>query len=140
MVLLMKNWILPHEHSYGYGGGESYMKTVFNVTENHSQYAEITRTGIVIQSTFEPYSCFLLPSQGKDVLFTNYQGEWRQLDEDFKKHLVILIEDVLRPSNLVIKKIDGNELIAQEFSLIVKNYFELMDKNPQNSIVDSVDS
>lgn len=126
----MRNWILPHEHSYGYGGGDRYMLKEFSVDKSHSQYAEITHTRDIIQSTFEPNSCFLLPSQGKDVLFTNYQGQWRQLDEDFKKHLVIFIEDVLRPSNLVTKKIDGKELTAQEFLQVVKNYFELMETHP----------
>ena len=128
----MRNWKKPHIYKYGFGGGSEFIHKEFNVDPNHPKYRELTKTRQVIATAFHPTDCFLLPPQGKSVQFISYEGQWRHLDPDLKRELVIFIENVLNPSNLVTKKINGKELNTIEFLQVVKEYAKKMDKDNEN--------
>lgn len=123
------NWNKPHEFKFGFDGGSEYIEKTFHVDSKHSKHAELVRTANIVSSSFDPTKCFLIPSQGKGVQFKSYEGQWSLLDEEMKKMLVIFIENVLNPSNLVTKKINGKELSATEFLQVVKKYAMMMDTN-----------
>jgi hypothetical protein len=54
-----------------------------------------------------------------------YDGNWAEMDEDFRIELKSLIEGMLSDENLVIKKVDGVEVSAMEYSTHVESFFDL---------------
>ena len=62
-----------------------------------------------------------------------YNGNWGEMDEDFKDELFSLIEHLLKPERLVLKKINGKDLKGSEFLAYVLQYFKLFqsDKLPK---------
>lgn len=62
-----------------------------------------------------------------------YDGNWSEMDEDFRVELFNLIEHLLKPERLVIKKINENNLKGSEYLEFVLQYFKLFqsDKLPQ---------
>lgn len=129
MIFLMNNWDKPHEQKFGFDGGSEYIQKRFFVDSKDPRYEELTRTHFLVSSSFEPTICFLLPRQGNGVNFKYYEGQWSLLDEEMKNELVTFIENVLSPSNLMTKKINGKELSAAEFLQVVKDYSMKMDNS-----------
>ena len=67
-----------------------------------------------------------MPHPGKTVASSSrYDGRWSEIDEDFIEQLKALIIDLFAPRNLLVKKINGEPLPAEEFPEYVKNYVEL---------------
>lgn len=64
---------------------------------------------------------------------TNYNGNWDEMIDDFRSQLIQLIENVLKPEKLVVKKFAGNDLKGQEFHQYIEDYFNLFqsDNLPQ---------
>ena len=62
-----------------------------------------------------------------------YDGNWGDMDEDFKIELFNLIEYLLKPDKLILKKINGKDLQGSEFLEYILHYFKLFqsDKLPQ---------
>jgi len=62
-----------------------------------------------------------------------YDGNWDGMDEDFRIELFNLIDYLLKPERLVLKKINGKDLKGTEYLEYVLQYFKLFqsDKLPQ---------
>lgn len=103
-----------------------------------------------IDSSFEDISCALLPFPGKKIAGTGKarngiveapsNGCWKDMDEDFMEELKILIERLLNPDKLVLKKIDGKELDGANLKGFIETYLKLFqsdDLPPAQSIYES---
>jgi len=69
-----------------------------------------------------------------------FDGNWGAMDEDFKEELVKLIEELLRPEKLIVKKINGTQLNGNEFLEYVNQYFKLFQSDelpPPQTIYES---
>ncbi len=92
-----------------------------------------------IKNSFDSLRCALLPYPGKKVddgrYKDSYNGNWKDMDEDFREELVNLIENLFSPSNLIVKKINGVEITAGKFKNFIKSYVELFqsEKLPEVS-------
>ena len=58
-----------------------------------------------------------------------YDGNWGDMDEDFKIELFNLIEYLLKPDKLILKKINGKDLTSSEFLAYIDQYFKLFQSN-----------
>jgi len=58
-----------------------------------------------------------------------FYGNWGAMDEDFKEELVKLIEELLKPEKLIVKKINGTQLNGTEFLEYVNQYFKLFQSD-----------
>ena len=112
---------------FGFTGGHSYLTKNLKIDEN--QHESLTSVRQHIFSSFEDISCCLLPFPGKAVSRANYDGSWSKMDEDFKDELKILIETLLHPNELVIKKINNLELTATELRSYIEVYFQEFQSN-----------
>ncbi|KAL7014856.1 hypothetical protein ACKWTF_016156 [Chironomus riparius] len=54
-----------------------------------------------------------------------YDGNWGEMDEEFVKELAILIDHLLKPERLVLKKVNQNKLQAAEYFGYLDEYFHL---------------
>lgn len=70
----------------------------------------------------------LTVSQGK-----NYNGNLREIDGDFIKYVKILIPSILAPERLIVKKINGQKIRAQDLVQYLQTYVNIFhsDELPQ---------
>ncbi|CAG9812153.1 unnamed protein product [Chironomus riparius] len=139
LMFLIRDWAHADENEYGIQGGDEYLKQFLNTRSDQNKELKSVRE--FIHSSFDKIGCSLLPYPG-DSVFGNkkksknankYNGNWGEMDEDFKDELFSLIEYLLKPERLVLKKINGKDLKGSEFLKYVLQYFKLFqsDKLPK---------
>ena len=127
LLFLIRDWSYPDDNPYGFKGGKSYLKKSLKIEKNQHESLKSVRKYIF--SSFEDMSCCLLPSPGKFVTRANYDGSWSNMDEEFKDELKILIESLLHPKNLVIKKINNHEYSAVDLKNFIEGYLREFQSN-----------
>jgi atlastin len=128
LLFLIRDWNNPDEYEFGTGGGEQYLKEVLKIKAN--QKPELKSLRQFLSSSFDQLYCCLLPYPGKHVARTkDYDGRWKLMDEEFKDELVITIEKLLGPDNLVLKKINGKDLKGLELKEYIESYFKLFQSD-----------
>ena len=127
LLFLIRDWTYPDDEPYGFAGGNSYLSNNLKIEENQHESLKSVREYIF--SSFEHISCCLLPFPGKAVTRSNYDGSWSKMDGDFKDELKILIETLLHPDVLVIKKINNHELTAADLRSYIDVYFRVFQSN-----------
>ena len=127
LLFLIRDWNYPDDEPYGFAGGNSYLKKNLKIVDN--QHESLSSVREYIYSSFEDISCCLLPPPGKLVTRANYDGSWSKMDENFKDELKTLIETLLDPKKLVIKKINNHELSATEMKNFIDVYFKVFQSN-----------
>lgn len=126
-MFLIRDWPSPFESEYGSEGGQNYINEVLEISSSASNApAEITSLREYIYSSFDRIESFLLPHPGKAVVTNkNYDGRWADMDEDFKEHLKNLVEHILSPMNLIVKKINGRPVKVNDFKKYVCSFVNL---------------
>lgn len=109
------------DFDFGFAGGESYCESFFETTSK--PFSSILNL-INMKSSFDKFSCFLLPYPGRNVTRKNFKGQWSVLHPDFIEQLKTLIESLLSPEKLAKKSILGKELTATEFRNLFVKYTE----------------
>ncbi|XP_072239655.1 atlastin-2-like [Leuresthes tenuis] len=124
LMFLIRDWSYPYEHPYGLDGGQSFLKKRLQVKQN--QHEELQNVRKHIHSCFSNISCFLLPHPGLKVATNpHFDGRLRDIDEEFKKELVNLIQALLSPENLVEKEIGGVKLTCRDLLHYFKAYMKI---------------
>ena len=125
LMFLIRDWSNPDEFAYGLSDGSAYLDEVLAVDGIPE---ETGRTKNYIESSFD-LSCFLLPHPGKGVTNSkDYNGQWSQMDEEFKEHLHVLAETLLAPENLVLKKFNNQKMTCKELFSSILDFVELYKK------------
>ena len=119
LLFLIRDWCDPSLHPFGFKGGNSYIMELLTIQKN--QHTTLKSFREFIFSSFDEKSCCLFPEPGKTIRVSSINdGSWSKMEKDFIKELKFLIETILLPNKLVIKKLDNRETVAAE----LKNYFE----------------
>lgn len=122
----MRDWDYLDEFPAGAKGGESYLRDLLEV-KNH-QIPSLRSVREYVHQSFNKISCYLLPEPGKIVRRnSSYNGEWSKMNEDFRNALNETIIDILKPSELIPKKINGNVLKASELRDFMEIYFKAIE-------------
>lgn len=109
-------------------GGAAYLSQVLKIQPK--QKPELKTVREFISSSFDDVNCFLLPYPGKIVARTqNYNGCWSDMDEEFKTGLESIIENLLKPENLVLKKINNKALYGFEMKEYIDSFFQLFQSD-----------
>lgn len=128
LLFLIRDWNNPDEFEFGTEGGEHYLKEVLKVKSD--QKPELKSVRQFISSSFEQINCCLLPYPGKFVARTkNYDGQWAKMDEEFKEELQKIIEHLLQPQNVILKKINSKDLKGSEMKEYIDSYFQLFQSD-----------
>lgn len=90
-----------------------------------------------IHESFDYVDGFLLPHPGSKVTKNGYNGNHGDMDDTFRTYLIVLIEELLKPENLVKKRILGQEVDGLEYGQFVKTYFEKF-QSPDTPLVGSI--
>ena len=106
---LLRNWSNIEQFPFGLNdGNEIIMKS----TENTN-----------IMSSFENIDSFLVPFPGTVIRLKKSTGCWSEMDVEFKKQLNLLIEHILAPNRLVIKKVSGIQMTGSKLNENIKTHF-----------------
>ncbi|XP_070505453.1 atlastin-like [Chironomus tepperi] len=128
LMFLIRDWNNDQEYEFGRIGGMRYLHE--EVLDINSQNVELFSVRESITDSFEQFACCLLPHPGKEVASNkNYDGRWSEMDEEFKDELQKLIECLLLPDNLVVKKINSMEINVEEMKEYLQNYLKLFQSN-----------
>lgn len=134
LLFLIRDWGNPDEYEFGTEGGERYLKEVLKVKSE--QKPELKSVRQFISASFDELNCSLMPYPGKHVARKkDYDGRWKLMDEEFKDELVIIIEKLLKPEKLVLKKINGKDLKAFELKEFIESYFKLFQSDTSSSSI-----
>ncbi|KAG5679472.1 hypothetical protein PVAND_009037 [Polypedilum vanderplanki] len=125
LIFLIRDWPHVTEFEFGIEGGENYMKKF--LATNERQNNKIKKVRENIKSTFNKLSCALLPYPGPCVAGTRgfYNGCWKEMELEFKEVLQNVIEYLLSPDRVVIKKVNGLVVNGTQFYDLIVNFFEL---------------
>lgn len=128
LLFLIRDWGNPDEFEFGTDGGEHYLKEVLKIKSE--QKAELKSVRQFIMSSFEQVNCCLMPYPGKHVARKkDYDGQWKLMDEEFRDELIVIIEKLLGPDNLVLKKINSKDLKGFEMKEYIESYFTLFQSD-----------
>lgn len=128
LLFLIRDWNNPDEYEFGTEGGEHYLKEVLKIKSE--QKPELKSVRQFILSSFEQVSCCLMPYPGSHVARKkNYDGQWKLMDEEFREELIVIIEKLLGPDNLILKKINSKDLKGFEIKEYIESYFKLFQSD-----------
>lgn len=123
LVFLVRDWQNPDDYEFGEIGGTKYLNHVLKLKENKN--VELNSVREFISKSCDHLGCHLLPHPGKSVAGRKgYDGQWALMDEDFRLELFDSIESLLNPDNLVVKKVCGRQISAENFFVHLRTYFK----------------
>jgi len=124
LEFLIRDWSYPYEYDYG-DGNEFLMK---RLTVDQDQHDELKRSREHILTCFEKLSCFLMPHPGK-IVATNpkFKGHLKDIDDEFKEYLSILVPRLLAPKNLLVKCINGSDVTCRGLVEYFKAYIKIFE-------------
>lgn len=123
-LFLVRDWQNVDDYEFGLNGGQAYLNEVLKTT--HDQNDSLRTVRDHIRESFDKLLCCLMPYPGKKVATSSdYDGKWSSMDEDFLQELKNLVENLFKPQNLVVKKIEGIDVKAHELFEYIKSYVNL---------------
>lgn len=135
ILFLMRDWVNPQDHPYGYGGGREYIHEILQKRKDQSP--SLTQVRDYIRMSFETIDCFLMPHPGQAVTEKGFNGSFVLMSPKFKENLETLIEELLKPANLVKKRILGQLVEGKEFGEYIKTFFEKF-QSPETPQITSI--
>lgn len=132
LLFLVRDWQNPDDFNYGSVGGLEYLSDYFGNPGNEEQEQKSIRDHI--SSCYTSIGCFLMPFPGNKVSTNrNFDGNLKDVDNDFKNLLRSLVPELLAPENLVVKKVGGRCLTCADFLEYVEQYVDIFrgDKLPE---------
>ncbi|KAL7041873.1 hypothetical protein ACKWTF_000935 [Chironomus riparius] len=129
LTFLIRDWENDKDFAFGIDGGKQYFEEeVLKIKP--SQKEELISVRESIRSSFETIECCLLPHPGKHVSrIKEYDGRWSSMDEEFKEELEKIIELLLLPKNMVLKKVNGQELTGMELKDYIMQFFKIFQSD-----------
>ena len=129
LTFLIRDWENDEEFEFGMDGGKRYFEEeVLKIKKNQKPELQSVRESI--KNSFEKIECCLLPHPGKTVARRkDYNGKWSEMDEDFKIELKKIIESLLLPENMILKKINSQEVTGKELKNHINQYFTIFQSS-----------
>lgn len=126
LTFVVRDWPFAYEHDFGWKGGQQVVDN--RLEKTNKQTEDMKQLRDQIRSSFTDVHGFLMPYPGDSVANgQNYNGNLREIVPKFKEILKELIPKVLSPSNLIIKKINGQQLRAKDLIQYLKSYMTVFN-------------
>lgn len=95
--------------------------------EHHSEHLTVRDH---IRNCFSKIDCFLLPHPGLKVATSpKFDGRVKDIDSGFIENLIVLVPQLLSPNNLVVKRINGQEVTCRELFTYFKTYMKIYESD-----------
>ncbi|KAJ8281878.1 hypothetical protein COCON_G00043970 [Conger conger] len=124
LMFLIRDWSFPYEYGYGFKGGSEFLDKRLQVKE--AQHEELQTVREHIDSCFNSITCFLLPHPGLKVATSPaFNGQLKDVAQEFKDQLRELIPNLLDPDNMAEKEINGNKVTCRGLVEYFKAYIKI---------------
>ncbi|XP_017778827.1 PREDICTED: atlastin-like [Nicrophorus vespilloides] len=128
LQFLVRDWSYPYEAEYGALGGQKILQKKLQV--NDKQHPKLQSLRNHIRSCFTEIACFLMPHPGLQVATSpHFDGKLKDITDEFKQNLQILVPMLLAPENLVLKQINGQKVKARDLVQYFKSYLNICSGN-----------
>lgn len=127
LKFLVRDWMSPYEHAYGYSGGQALLKKRLQTKSNQKKQLQEVRDHI--DSCFEKLECFLMPHPGLAVADPNFRGRLSDIREEFRMALLELVPSLFDTKNLTPKIINGDKVQAQGLLEYFKQYIDVFNSD-----------
>ncbi|XP_070509050.1 atlastin-3-like isoform X2 [Chironomus tepperi] len=139
LLFLLRDWDNKDEYEYGMDGGCRYLDKILQPRHNESSSLSSVRRSI--KNSFERTQCCLLPYPGRIVASTStYNGCLSAMDDEFRTELKSVIESILCPSNMIIKRINSYDVNVKDMLNHILKYFEIFQSNSTMRVLNIYDS
>ncbi|XP_070490396.1 atlastin-1-like [Chironomus tepperi] len=114
LTFLIRDWENYEDYPFGSDGGTKYLQ---NIIKNKYKF---------IEQSFEKVDCCLLPHPGLKIIGRqSYDGNWLEMESNFKDELKSVIEHLLHPENLELKKVDSQKMTVKDMKVHIENCLKL---------------
>ncbi|XP_017780386.1 PREDICTED: atlastin-like [Nicrophorus vespilloides] len=128
LQFLVRDWRYPYEAEYGALGGQKILQKRLQANDKHHPDMKSLRNHI--KSCFTEIACFLMPHPGLQVATSpHFDGKLKDISDEFKQNLQILVPMLLAPENLVLKQINGQKVKARDLVQYFKSYINIYSDN-----------
>lgn len=118
LLFILRDWSFPE---FKYGWSDQLINETFSLMPD--QTADMHALRRRIKSSFQEIGAFLMPHPGLQVARSvNFTGSIRDIDPLFVEYMKILAPGILAPENLVVKKINGERVKANELIEYIQRY------------------
>uniref|UniRef100_A0A914WVA0 GB1/RHD3-type G domain-containing protein n=2 Tax=Plectus sambesii TaxID=2011161 RepID=A0A914WVA0_9BILA len=128
LVFLIRDFKSPDDYPYGKEGGTALLNDVLKVTKD--QEPELRDVREQIKNCFDKILCYLLPHPGFKVSERiSFKGHVRDIRPAFKNELEKLVPDLLNPTALEPKEINGKIITCKKLLEYFREYARTFDGN-----------
>ncbi|CAH8661776.1 unnamed protein product [Schistosoma margrebowiei] len=128
LLFLVRDWSFPYEYDFGNSGGTQLLDNRLKIVQQHHTEHQAVRRHI--RSCFSKLDCFLMPHPGLKVSTNpNFDGRVKDIDPSFVENLIALVPHLLAPVNLVVKRINGQEVTCRELFTYFKAYIKIYESD-----------
>lgn len=114
---ILRNWSNIEQFPFGLNVGNQFIMKSFDNTFDHKFITNI-------KSSFENINSFLMPFPGNTIRLKKSTGCWSEMNVEYKKQLQLLIEHILAPERLEIKKVNGIQMTGAQLNVNIKAHFK----------------
>ncbi|KAL5276426.1 ATL2.2 family protein [Megaselia abdita] len=125
LLFLIRDWSYPYNHEYGLVGGNRMITKYLQTSEHQNEELKSIREHL--QECFTKIDCFLMPHPGLKVLNNkNFDGQLKDISDDFLNNLDSLARMILSPDRLIIKEVNGEKVSVKELFQFMRIYLETL--------------
>nr|XP_039266182.1 atlastin-3-like [Styela clava] len=134
LTFLVRDWQHPNECPFGHGG-DGYIDGILKEM-NQSQPENVSQVKKSIRSGFEHVNGFLMPRPNEKIDgakdFQKLQNS--DITGEFRNHIIMLVDSVLNPKNLVVKKMFGQPISANGLINLISEFSKYIQSGKQPKI------
>lgn len=125
LLFIIRDWPFAYETNYGWNGQRIINE---NLAECDERTPEMRQLRERIQASFQEISAFLMAHPGMKVAQSNnFTGNLNEISPDFVKYVKELVPAIFTPENLLMKKINGQTVRAQDLLKYLEAYVNVFN-------------
>lgn len=126
LLFLIRDWQYAYEIDYGWYGQEVIDELLVNIDDQTPEMRELRQR---INSSFEDIGAFLMPHPGMIVAQEeHFTGDLNQIEPNFIKYTKQLTPLLFAPENLIVKKINGQNVRARDLIPYLEAYLKIFNE------------
>lgn len=128
LLFIVRDWPYPQDNNYGWDE-QKLINEIMGT--NGARTIKMRQLRERISSSFREIDAFLMPHPGMIVAQgIRFTGDLKQIDPEFIKYVKVLVPGIFAPENLIIKKINGQNVRVHHLVQYFKDYLDIFNTMP----------
>lgn len=130
LVFLVQDRQNSFEYPYGFEGGKMYLEKCLQIKITRPD--KLNNLLVHIRSNYKQLRCCVFPMLGMNAKTNlNFNGALSEIDPTYLEILNVFVPKILHPSNVLTKKINGQNIRAKEFTSYLREYHQLLSTSAE---------